>query len=322
MRPILALIFMATLSFTLCAAGCQYDDSPQVRSSYDGARGMAYGQAGPWGVGLYERTFRVRVDAPLEALITAPLDLSGERAQGPFPLVVFVHGGLVPAERYLWLMEHISSRGFVVVAPKHLGDLAFFAQGNALDVTEAMFEANAREGDAFYGLLSTQPGLILGHSLGGVVAASAWLDAPRRFRHLALLASEPNPSDDFSARQPVGDAPARVLSVVGSIDGAQTPKDAFDGAQQLINDGQRVTLAVIKDVNHYQWTSDYTASELEGDGEPVLSDQEARQRSVLLLDMLLDELVLGSTTLLDQPSLWGSAVVPYEAYCAQGGQGC
>lgn len=322
MRPMLAFIFIVTLGLMLCIAGCQYDEPPQVRLTYDDARGMAYGQSGSWGVGLYERTFRVRVDDAVEALVTTPLGVDLERAQGPFPLVVFVHGGLVPAERYLWLMEHISSRGFVVVAPKHLGDLAFFAQGNALDVTEAMFEANTREGDAFKGVLSTQPGLILGHSLGGVVAASAWLDAPHRFRHLALLASEPNPSDDFTSREPIGDAPARVLSVVGSIDGAQAPKAAFEGAQKLIDEGQRVTLAVIKDVNHYQWTSDYTASELEGDGEPILSDEEARQRSVLLLDMLLDELVLGSTTLLDQPSQWGDAVVPYETYCAQGGQGC
>lgn len=296
-------------------------DAPALEPllAYDAAAGMAYGQRGPWGVGLYERTFRVRVKDTVEALVTVPLTANGDFSSMGYPLVVFVHGGLVPPERYLWLMQHISSRGFIVMAPKHLGDLAFFAQGNALDLTEAMHQASHREGDLFYRRLPNRPGLILGHSLGGVVASSAWLDAPSRFSHLALLASEPNPGDDLGARQAQeGPLKARVLSVTGSRDKLQPPADAMKGARAFEDAGFEVTLATALELNHYQWTQDYTVDEIAKDSSPILSDEVAQLRAMWLVDAMLDELALGQRlSTFDDPQTWGAGLEAYETYCAR-----
>lgn len=57
----------------------------------------------------------VTSDISGHALADAPPDASA----GPYPLVVFSHGSGAEPDLYAWLLEHIASYGFVVIAPDH-----------------------------------------------------------------------------------------------------------------------------------------------------------------------------------------------------------
>lgn len=311
----LLLIFGPYCLCLLMLTACQQDADVEVVRFADASRGFAYGQDGAYGVGLVERTFRVRVDEHNDVRMMVPLDLDGQIADGVFPLVVMVHGGAVPAARYDWLMAHIASRGFIVAAPEYPLDLALFATDNTLAVTNAIRVANDRGGDWLEGKVRPGPGLVLGHSLGGVVAASAWLDSPNNFGSLVLMASEPNPSDDFSGRA-LGNY--RLLNLTGTIDGSIEPERVQEGVKVFRAAGIDVTFGLIDQLNHYQWTQDYTADEIKKDNPPTLDDSIVRYRAVYLIDGVLEELQTGKRfQLLDSPVQWPQGVVTYDAYCQE-----
>jgi predicted dienelactone hydrolase len=98
---------------------------------------------------------------------------------GVRPLIVFSHGSGGIATQSIKLMEHLSSHGFVVVAPTHTGN----AQGTppspdpAADrypdiafVIDEMEVHNTAPGDAFFGRVDTQNVGVAGHSFGGMTA--------------------------------------------------------------------------------------------------------------------------------------------------------
>jgi len=90
-------------------------------------------------------------------------------AEGPFPLVLFSHGHTGYAENSAFLMEHLASHGFVVVAPDHTGNTILDGDERASeiylqrpgDIAAALDEALATlpvsEGEVF----------AVGHSFGG-----------------------------------------------------------------------------------------------------------------------------------------------------------
>lgn len=311
----LLLIFGPCCLCFLMFTACHQDADVEVVLFADASRGFVYGQDGAYGVGLVERTFRVRVDEHNDVRMMVPLDQNGQVADGPFPLVVMVHGGAVPAARYDWLMTHIASRGFIVAAPEYPLDLALFATDNTLAVTNAIRVAGDQDGDWLKDRVRPGPGLVLGHSLGGVVAASAWLDSPKNFGSLILMASEPNPSDDFSGRSLGG---YRLLNLTGTIDGSIEPSRVQDGVEVFRQAGIDVTFGLVEQLNHYQWTQDYTSDEIEKDNPPTLDDALARYRAVYLIDGVLEELQTGKRLqLLDSPEQWPQGVITYEAYCQE-----
>lgn len=96
-------------------------------------------------------------------------------AAGPFPLAVFSHGHQGYAENSSFLMEHLASHGWVVVAPDHLGNTVFdgadrtaaiYAQ-RPLDIRATLDHALALpDGHPLLGRV-TGPAVAFGHSFGG-----------------------------------------------------------------------------------------------------------------------------------------------------------
>lgn len=277
------LAFAAGAASVAVASGCAAP--PALLVAADADRAGQPGDEGPHGALQLSRTLRVRGDRPLDVDIVAPTDDDRTVAAGPFPPVLLVQGGAVSVERYHWLAAHLASRGFVVVAPHHVADLAFFSQGDGLDALAALRRvAGASSSDAeLADRVAAVPALAIGHSLGGVVATNAFADAAddADVTHLVLLAAVPNPGVD------VGRADGRVLSVAGALDGLITVDEVVAGAAEF---RAPTTVAVVDDLTHFQLTDTPTDDNLarEGTRSPLTAD-EVRPRALFLVDaMLLD----------------------------------
>ncbi len=295
------------LTLTACAPPLEISLEPDPDAS------GVLGERGPYGAARIERSVRARVDDAVDVEITLPVGTDGELLDGPLPVVLFVHGGLVPAARYRWIAEHAASRGFAVVAPAHVFDLAIFQSGNALDALEGA-RAAASSGDPdLDGRLGEAPVVAVGHSLGGVIAADAWRQRPDLVRHLVMLASEPNPDDDFTDSSP--DPRARVVSIVGTEDGLELPEEALLGVEQLASTGAPVTFGLVEGMNHFQFTEDPTAEELGRDQPSTRALPSSRSLSAYLLDATLDaSLGLPGGAALDDPSRWPDGLLTYDDY--------
>jgi pimeloyl-ACP methyl ester carboxylesterase len=274
------LVAATALTFAACVppAGDPVLDADARYIDVDGARG-------PFAV------YRTEIASPSSADVFYPTEVDVAR-----PLAVVVQGGLVAAERYHWLAVHLASKGFVTVVPQHVLDLAFFQQWKWARVLDEVKRLASDPESALAGLVDDAPGIALGHSLGGVVAAKAWLADEERVHTLVLLGGVPDTADDNSAR-----SSGRVLSLTGSKDIRVTPLDAEEGASVYT---APTTVAAIEGMNHYQWTDAYTDGELETDGTPTVTDLTARARGLTLIDDALRELTGGEVRLLDDPSSW------------------
>ncbi len=275
--------------------------SPLVLRDADPSATGALGEDGRYGVLLVERRVRVRVDDGVDVDVLRPLEADGTPARGR-PVVLLVQGGLVSRDRYRWLGEHLASRGFLVIAPSHALDLAFFEQGNALDVLGTLRTAARRPGDSLAGALGEGPAAIVGHSLGGVVGAGLWDAAPDRLSHLVLLASYPQGST--LARRATG----RALSIVGSADARVSEAQAGQGVRALETSGAPVTFAVIEGMNHMQVADRVSAEEAAAAGVATIDTDSARARVQWLIDALLLDLESGASGALDDPSRWPAGV--------------
>lgn len=249
----------------------------------------AYGDRGPHGVLLSQRQFRVRVDQAVDVEVLWP------DSPGAFAPVLLVQGGFVSPERYRWLAIHMASRGHVVIAPKHLLDLAFFAQGNGLDALAALRQASQDPSDPLAGKVAEIPGMAIGHSLGGVVAAKAWLGDPLGLSHLVFLASIPDPGDDLTVRRQ-----GRVLSIIGDQDGMSVD-EAAAGLEDFV---VPTTLAVVRGMNHYHFTDDASDEELAPGGEAREPIPVTRRRALYLVDAALDEIDGTPVRVFEQPQNW------------------
>lgn len=113
------------------------------------------------------------------AILDASLDVSG----GPYPLVIFAHGGNTVRLMSSWLCEHVASHGFVVMAIDY-ADSWRSAPGNEnrlsavsrpLDVTwqiDLAAQLTDVEGD-MAGIIDTEHIAIMGQSYGGYTAYTA-----------------------------------------------------------------------------------------------------------------------------------------------------
>lgn len=305
-----------TLLFLLAALGVGCAPEPELVLPPDEGASAALGERGAYGVARLARVVRARVDDVVEVDVLAPADASGELLEGPFPVVVFIHGGLVGQRRYEWLTRHIASRGFVVVAPAHRWQLAFFEQGAGPDALAALRAIAEDEDDPLHGVMSDAPGAVVGHSLGGVIAASIWLDHPLDFDLLVLTSSIPLAGDDFASRTPGG----RVLSITGGRDGRIGPEEVDEGAAQIAASGAPTTAAVVLGMNHVQWTDEVTDDERANDDEPTVDTALARERSLYMIDAALNTLTGEPDTILAEPMLWPEGVTTMDGWRAQEGQ--
>ena len=255
MRVVLPLL-LSTL------VGCT---APETVLDADVTRTGDWGSLGPEAVVLEHRAAPARVEDRVAYEWIRPEPVAEDA-----PLVLFVHGGLVPAERYRWIGIHLASRGYVVAAPAHALDLAIFESGNTRAVLDDIERRRGRV-----------PTGAAGHSLGGVIADWAFQDDPR-IEAAALFASFPAGSGSLPQ-------PGPVLSLSGTTDQSALPSDVQAGAERYPN----ARLHFVEGLNHYGWTDDATASELEGDGPLDRALPELREDAMRVFDAWLDATLKG-----------------------------
>jgi predicted dienelactone hydrolase len=135
----------------------------------------------------------------------ALLDAQADATAAPYPLVVFSHGYGVESVFFAWLVEHLASYGFVVIAPDHkeIADATFsdFPRSTiirpqtisrALDYAELLTTSKG----ALAGMIDMQRVAIAGQSYGGydaLVTAGARFDmSAYKERCAALTQDDPH----------------------------------------------------------------------------------------------------------------------------------
>lgn len=123
----------------------------------------------------------------------ATRDAAPDRSGAPYPLVIFSHGSGSHRAFSLFLVEHLASQGFVVIAPDHTTNTAvdevlarevfddslasnYFQRpvdlNRAIDYAERLTADGGAEGTsaALAGLIDTDNIALIGHSFGGYTA--------------------------------------------------------------------------------------------------------------------------------------------------------
>jgi pimeloyl-ACP methyl ester carboxylesterase len=289
------------------ATGCvETDWEPVEPPTY----AESHGGLGEYDVLKMERRYRVRVDETVRTRIFVPARADAPIRDG-FPVVLFAHGGAVRPDRYDWLCAHMASRGFVVLAPRHAIDLPILAQGNILDVLHTARRAAESANDPLKGVIGGGKTAAIGHSLGGVVAATAWLNEPGKVSHLGLLASYPNGAERVDRLTPPSSESEYVLSIIGSNDGLL---DVEQAAEELEPIEAPHTLAVVEGMNHFQFTDGIKSSESGRDDEAAIDTQDGRTLVLFLVDGWLDDFANGDERRLRNSAAWPDGLVTGEAF--------
>lgn len=260
---------------------------------------------GRFGVMVVERGFRVRLDQVVDAQIYLPTVEVGEVAPGPHRVVLFIQGGLVEPVQYGWLAEHLARRGYLVVMPEHVLDLAIFSIGHGAEVVEALDRASRRSGDFFEGLVDEAPAVVMGHSLGGVIAVKTWLDRPERFAHVVMLQSIPDSADAARLAERRFE-PGEVFAVAGERDGRITVEEI---QAELTLFADPVLLAVVEGLNHYQLLDSPTAGQQASDWPATVDREVGRGRLLALLDLFMEFVEDPDEDAVLVPSSWPDGVV-------------
>ena len=161
----------------------------------------------------------------------------GDGAPGdgaPVGGVIFYPGGKVSPRSYLPLFRRVVGEGYLAYIVKMPLDLAVMDVDRALEAIEA---AESRDGDP-------ESWHIVGHSLGGAMAAQLVDRNPEVFASLTLLASYPAGGVDLT------DDAVEVLSVYGTRDGVADVDAIQEAADQYPDDAE---FLAISGGNHAQF---------------------------------------------------------------------
>lgn len=264
----------------------------------DAARVGAPGERGPFGVDVR------RMAAPARVSEVVPVDVVYPVADPPVtdaPVVVLIHGGLVPPERYRWLGVHFATRGYVTLLPRAELDLAIAQPGNG-DVALTALRRQA-EADGPLADLVADDGRVAvgGHSLGGVMAARQWTrDA--EIDLVFLLASFPANGDPVEDQ---GDRP--VVAVSGTTDALLGPDEFVERTADRFVDPQAW---LISGLNHFGWTDDPTDGERGRDGALEGDLDALRTAALTVLDRALDVHLRGAVLDVAEPVDGAERVLP------------
>ncbi|MCA9890020.1 MAG: dienelactone hydrolase family protein, partial [Anaerolineae bacterium] len=169
----------------------------------------------PVDVGEPEGPYTYAIEAP-------PVTFEGHAIQDanifigavPYPLVVFSHGAGGSRYNSLYLVEHLASYGFVVMAPDHVGDTMINSEDENVfvrshvsrprDITLVINRAEAANaaGGEFENLIDTERVAVVGHSSGAWTAFLA-AGAQRDYRALQTWCAD-NPDDYFTCATLMG----------------------------------------------------------------------------------------------------------------------
>lgn len=135
---------------------------------------------------VFEAKWQPSPEFQLEISGMALRDAVPDGSDAPYPLVVFSHGFSNNPPFYAYLVEHLSSYGFVVVAPDHQGEGINFEGDLWEDIPAATIErphdissaidyaeSVTASGGTFEGLIDLEHVAVVGHSYGGYTALAA-----------------------------------------------------------------------------------------------------------------------------------------------------
>lgn len=269
----------------LLLLACSPTSEPQLLLEPDVDRLGLDGDFGPNGVGF--STFRAAraTGRSFDVDLHFPATADAETLAGEHPMVVVIQGGAVEHERYHWMGEHLASRGYIALTPKYPMDLAIFGSNRTHEAVDRAHNL-ADDGDPILaGAIDPQAVGVMGHSLGGTVAAKQWARHEDTFGPLVIVASYPAGGDKVEDRgQP-------VLSIIGELDGSADLVKTEEGAERF----EQSTFAVVQGMNHYDWVDDVTEKELEKEASPSERPfEETRQDGWRLIDAYLDAEMMGS----------------------------
>jgi len=243
---------------------------PETHSSDNGERG--FGKTGPLAVTVLHESMRLGAEGFREVTLSLPLTRVDDPSSLPeqVPGIVFIPGGLVQRDRYVWLARHLGSRGFAVVIPEYTAWLAFFEPGIA---AAALDHLEVRLGER---LGNTA---MMGHSLGGVMAVKG-LMADERLDALVLLASQADEADA------IADENRPLLTLAGTLDESIGPQRVRPTFEQW---GGTAIYGEVDTLTHFSWTDP-------GRDPTVLREQEqpspdldgARHSGTYLVDAFLE----------------------------------
>jgi dienelactone hydrolase len=252
----------------------------------DGRRGAAWVTL----TGQARVTERIPVQVVFPALADGTLDATG----APYPTVVFLQGGSVARKRYHWLALHLATRGYVVLLPDHVLDLAILDTDNASLGLRVAREAASAEGTLSRAIDPAASAVVMGHSLGGVIAARQWL-AHQDFSGVALLAAYPATGDAVTAR-----AAGPLLAMTGTADTLSPPTRVRMGYEMFNRRPEAVQgLAIVESLNHYAWTDAAEDAERASDGPRPADVWGVRRRALRVIDAWLDATQRGESAAWD-----------------------
>ncbi len=269
------------LSTSLCLLACAGPSEVVVDLQPDAERTGQDGADGPHGVAHATFAAQARVTDVVDYEVAWPALADGgfDDAAGRCEVVGLIHGGLVEADRYRWLITHLASRGYCVLSADHDLDLAIFESDNtSIALDDALARSDAGRGP-LAGALGDRAA-VMGHSLGAVVATFRWI-ADDRFEGVALLASwaaEGSPVEEQVGRP--------SISLIGSEDRAgDATQEAYERYDRF---PEPRWFGVIEGMNHYDWADDPSDANLLSDGVPTRPRDQTRRDAARVLDAWLD----------------------------------
>ena len=119
-------IHALTAPLLMLLLACAPTSPPELLLEPDPQRAGLDGSFGPNGVGF--STFRAAraTGQSFDVDLHFPATEDAEMVDGAHPMVVVIQGGAVAHERYLWMGEHLASRGYIALTPAYPLDLAIF----------------------------------------------------------------------------------------------------------------------------------------------------------------------------------------------------
>ena len=172
--------------------------------------------------------------------------------------IIIYQGGHVDPRSYSVLAHRLAESGYTVFIPKMLFNLAVFDKNAALGIIDENPEI--------------EKWVLIGHSLGGAMAASLVYDEPDDFHGLVLLAAYPPENNDLSSYD------IKVTTIYGSNDEVATPSKIEESFDLLPAESRKI---LIEGGNHAQFG--YYGKQ-NGDGAATITPEEQ-------LRIVLDEIL-------------------------------
>ncbi len=171
--------------------------------------------------------------------------------------IIIYQGGHVDPRSYSVLAHGLAEKGYTVFIPKMPFNLAVLDKNAAIRIINETPEIDKW--------------VLVGHSLGGAMAASLVYDEPDEFQGLVLLAAYPPENNDLSSYE------IKVTTIYGSNDKVASPTEIEESFSLLPPESRKV---LIDGGNHAQFG--YYGKQ-DGDGIATITPEEQ-------LRIVLDEI--------------------------------